>query len=876
MFRRHPISSNPIGSPLTRPGFKAAPYSRFTERKVKDIEFTVPFGGGTKNGVASYGGFIGWYMDMLKTRPVLTKSVTSGLIYIIADFSSQTITRSSSDSYDANNVRDKGKSNNEKADTYKNNRYGWNGVENRRQEYRKKQVETSNSQYSMNSCRIILSWNPASVKMHELYMHKRVSGDYPWDLLGDLNVTLNIEEHSSGGSFITDEMREFKDCINLIEVENIGRIMIGKKNGNNIWSAVRRISLAAVVYYIWHERNHSIFRGEKSDANGLIDTITETIKLKLMSLKVKESSARTLDAHQACREDNTVSLVMNFTSGPSSGVRAAHSRDRQNLPNLGLICMCVVLTRNRWCVFLFILSFSFFLLFGYPPFESFAMLLEESDDLNIPDAAPVDPILEAGALPKFDMHLYKSSLNESHVRYLAKLHGIPVELHSRVVPEGNWFSFQKPYLKGSPTSLKKWKDKFFLVNRRAAPIAMAWRHHDFSVADPLPRPSEYNASDVAKPREIVISFHRPPLSILYVVGLSNVWKRRPCVFYKGFGGEGFCWGSSSPGTVKVTNLAPLAGRLEDIPPKTGDMMVAEMPCRKVLDDKEKKKRKAEEKTAARAPAANVQVDAAANKGADKEGPRKKRRAKPLEALAHEEHTSPPLSVGRMDTLRDQTDEHATSPRVDEEGQGNADASHAIEGHGDNEGGLSGLQTRPSPAHHSGRRLDILEEPTHSNIVPDVEASYSAGRFGNLPFTPQWGLTESSRMDNSSLQDRLEELEEEKREADQLNSSQADRIKQLEEALKHLAIGKGFMDGISIGREDADVRAILQATPNVDPASSDIFMDAYEKLFDQRYPYVDKVARMYLLDPSGLQNIMLDETGPTPGGGPRDTPRASYA
>ncbi|GKG19160.1 hypothetical protein Tco_0376259, partial [Tanacetum coccineum] len=69
----------------------------------------------------------------------------------------------------------------------------------------------------------------------------------------------------------------------------------------------------------------------------------------------------------------------------------------------------------------------------------------------------------------------------------------------------------------------------------------------------------------------------------------------------------------------------------------------------------------------------------------------------------------------------------------------------------------------------------------------------------------------------------------------------------------LAVGKGFMDGISIGREDADVQAILNATPNVDPASSDTFMDAYEKLFDRRYPYVDKVARMYLRVPNGLQN-----------------------
>ncbi|GJU09504.1 hypothetical protein Tco_1131900 [Tanacetum coccineum] len=92
----------------------------------------------------------------------------------------------------------------------------------------------------------------------------------------------------------------------------------------------------------------------------------------------------------------------------------------------------------------------------------------------------------------------------------------------------------------------------------------------------------------------------------------------------------------------------------------------------------------------------------------------------------------------------------------------------------------------------------------------------------------------------------------------------------------LAVDKGFIDGIPIGRKEEDIRAILKATPSVDSSSSDTFMETYEKLFKNRYPYVDKVARMYLLDPSGLQNIMPDETGPTPGGGPRNTPIASYS
>lgn len=63
------------------------------------------------------------------------------------------------------------------------------------------------------------------------------------------------------------------------------------KNGNNIWSAVRRLSLAAAIYYIWHERNQRLFRGDKKEAKELFDIICRTIQLKLMSLRVKNSEA---------------------------------------------------------------------------------------------------------------------------------------------------------------------------------------------------------------------------------------------------------------------------------------------------------------------------------------------------------------------------------------------------------------------------------------------------------------------------------------------------------------------------------------------------------------------------------------------------------
>nr|GEX44847.1 hypothetical protein [Tanacetum cinerariifolium] len=51
----------------------------------------------------------------------------------------------------------------------------------------------------------------------------------------------------------------------------------------------------------------------------------------------------------------------------------------------------------------------------------------------------------------------------------------------------------------------------------------------------------------------------------------------------------------------------------------------------------------------------------------------------------------------------------------------------------------------------------------------------------------------------------------------------------------LAVRKGFIDGISIGRKEEYVQAILAEMPNVDPAVSATFMEKYEKLFNNSIP-----------------------------------------
>ncbi|GJS25684.1 RNA-directed DNA polymerase, eukaryota, reverse transcriptase zinc-binding domain protein [Tanacetum coccineum] len=55
----------------------------------------------------------------------------------------------------------------------------------------------------------------------DLRRFKAITSESPWILMGDFNVTLNLEEHSAGGSRINGDMQEFRECVHDIEVDDI-------------------------------------------------------------------------------------------------------------------------------------------------------------------------------------------------------------------------------------------------------------------------------------------------------------------------------------------------------------------------------------------------------------------------------------------------------------------------------------------------------------------------------------------------------------------------------------------------------------------------------------------------------------------------------
>ncbi|GJS95451.1 hypothetical protein Tco_0802419 [Tanacetum coccineum] len=147
-------------------------------------------------------------------------------------------------------------------------------------------------------------------------------------------------------------------------------------------------------------------------------------------------------------------------------------------------------------------------------------------------------------LPKFDMHIYTSELTSSKLKEAIDEYCILLDLHPRLPPldikptvslfrvfyklckQGHWFSFEnktgrntKKCFKEVTSSLRGWKKKFFLIDRRAISDARPWRHGDTDLHDDFP--ATYSENNAARLSEFLVPLRPPPRHLLYVCGLTT-------------------------------------------------------------------------------------------------------------------------------------------------------------------------------------------------------------------------------------------------------------------------------------------------------------------------------------------------------------------
>ncbi|GJY66285.1 hypothetical protein Tco_0468523 [Tanacetum coccineum] len=98
--------------------------------------------------------------------------------------------------------------------------------------------------------------------------------------------------------------------------------------------------------------------------------------------------------------------------------------------------------------------------------------------------------------------------------------------------QGDWFSFAKHRvyapvcMEVTKSGLKQWKEKFFLIDHRAIPFHMPWRHPDSCITDKVP--TSFNQDYVDRLKAHIVKLRDIPEGVLVRSRLSRVWHNLMC------------------------------------------------------------------------------------------------------------------------------------------------------------------------------------------------------------------------------------------------------------------------------------------------------------------------------------------------------------
>ncbi|GKC02352.1 hypothetical protein Tco_0993962 [Tanacetum coccineum] len=136
---------------------------------------------------------------------------------------------------------------------------------------------------------------------------------------------------------------------------------------------------------------------------------------------------------------------------------------------------------------------------------------------------------EASSSSKRDMGSYISTMKPSDVKALTRKYKIPRDLHPVAVSSewtmdrltDEYIGLYEQYFEFA--GLRKWKGRFFFIDRRAIPDAMCWRHHDSDISDPAPKDG-FDEADVIALTHQPIDIRGIPSGLLFSAGLAVTWE----------------------------------------------------------------------------------------------------------------------------------------------------------------------------------------------------------------------------------------------------------------------------------------------------------------------------------------------------------------
>nr|GEW09422.1 hypothetical protein [Tanacetum cinerariifolium] len=154
---------------------------------------------------------------------------------------------------------------------------------------------------------------------------------------------------------------------------------------------------------------------------------------------------------------------------------------------------------------------------------------------------------------KFNMNVYVLEMTPKELEDAIREYGIPLDLHpqlplpyltmdklpsevhvSQLIPMGvhRVIMFEircrslvveghsRKCFKEITSSLRGWKKKFFLIDRRAIPKAMPWRHANSDLRDDFP--TNYQERDAARLSAVTVPLRPPLWHLLYMCGMTTL------------------------------------------------------------------------------------------------------------------------------------------------------------------------------------------------------------------------------------------------------------------------------------------------------------------------------------------------------------------
>ncbi|GJW09009.1 hypothetical protein Tco_1571432 [Tanacetum coccineum] len=378
--------------------------------------------------------------------------------------------------------------------------------------------------------------------------------------------------------------------------------------------------------------------------------------------------------------------------------------------------------------------------------------------------------------------------------YCRSLHIVPsvnlFRVFYKIGKQGDWFTFERRVGPGSGgkilnetfSGLKGWKKRFFFLDRRAIPQAMAWRHHDSDIHDPLPTDG-FHASDVVTLTNQSIDIRPVPSGLLFHAGLATTWE------FSGFlpifkDTEGnvvtmseylrfpFLDGAtieqgdalSARDAITQRTIGPLPVN-QSLPEKTAKLKEVEIPDPKIVAIRERKARAAAKKRAERKRAAGGEGGSngkpkrrkvSAVRAEEEDSTEEASFASPLRTVA------PNLSfllkdVGDAGTAEPRENEHVSVPHHDSANTSihnyAADHDESFDesgGHGETIETHPADETRltetPVPARNPEKTVvQDLVPVVRSNLAGDHADGAESSRPASV-YIPKWTIHRRSRVD----------------------------------------------------------------------------------------------------------------------------------